>query len=225
MRKILLILIIVLLIGLGYASLANGIQISKLQILSIEQIGEQNTNLINKIEEVNNLINISYPKKYSDLKTASTTLQNARTEYFKYTNLSSDEEIINAMQEKSYAIEFLWTRIGNHATAEGVNLKLEIASSSTGANNANDLNFTLNGSYIAITNFIYAIENDTELNFRIYNFKLLPYQDNILQGTFTVRNIGIQGNTSNQSVTNQGTSNSTTNNTDTTNTINTNVTE
>ena len=122
-------------------------------------------------------------------------MQTAKSEYLRYTNLSSDEEILDAMEEKSYAIEFLWATLGTHARKEGVNLKFEIISSSTGANDVNDIKFTVDGSYIAITNFIYAIENDTDLNFRIQNFKLLPYEQEILQGTFVVRNIAIQGNT------------------------------
>lgn len=201
MRKILLTIIIILFLALGYVSLAKGIQIGDLQILSIKQIEEKSQELKTRIEEVNKLIDVDYPNKVKELNTASNNMQAAKSEYLKYTNLSSDKEILDAMEEKSYAIEFLWATLGTHARKEGVNLKFEIISSSTGANNVNDIKFTVDGSYIAITNFIYAIENDTDLNFRIQNFKLLPYQDEILQGTFTVRNIAIQGNTSTQTVT------------------------
>lgn len=203
MRKILLILIIVLLLVLGYIISVNGIEISNFKIWSVKQLAESNKNLDAKIEQINSLIDIQYPKKISDIKTAGNNIKTAKEEYFNYTNLSSDEEILKAMQEESYSIEFLWTKIGNHATSEGVNLKFEVISSSTGASNTNDLSFTVQGTYIGITNFIYAIENDDQLNFRIQDFKLLPYNGNVLQGTFTVRNIGIQGNTSNQSIENE----------------------
>lgn len=227
MRKILLIIIIILILILGYVTLVNGIQMGNFQILSIEQIAEASKDLKAKIEEVNTLIDVDYPKKMSELKTASNYMQSAKSEYLQYTNLSSDEDIINARTEKSYTIEFLWAKLGTHARNEGINLKFEIAQSSTGANTVNDLNFTVDGSYIAITNFIYAIENDSELDFRIQNFKLLPYQNEILQASFTVRNIGIQGNTSTQAVTatqsqqdteNQNNTNNP-NNTDNTNTV------
>ena len=172
MRKILMIIMIVLLLALGYVILMDGIQISSFQISSIKQIEEESQNLKTKIEEINTLIDVEYPKKISNLKTASNNLETARSEYLKYTNLSTDAEILEAMQKKSYAIEFLWARVGSHARNEGINLKFEIVSSSAGANNVNDIKFTVDGSYIAITNFIYALENDTELNFRIENFKL-----------------------------------------------------
>lgn len=200
MRKILLIVIIFLLLALGYVTLVNGLDLISFHVSSIKEVENESKSLKAKIEEVNTLIDVDYPKKISELRDASNKMKSARSEYLEYTNLSSDEEILAARTEKSYAIEFLWAKVGTHARREGINLKLEILSSSTGANNANDLGFTVQGSYIAITNFIYAIENDSDLDFRIQNFKLLPYQKEILEGTFKVYNIGIQGNTSSQTI-------------------------
>ena len=198
MRKVLIIVIILLLVALGYTMSFNGLEIGKFQIWSVKELSESSKSIDTKIEEINSLIDVQYPKKISDLKSASNNMKTAKEEYLNYTNLSSDEQILRAMQEENYSIEFLWTKIGNHATSEGVNLKFEIVSSSTGGNNVNDINFTVQGTYIGITNFIYAIENDQDLNFRIQNFKLVPDQGNILKGTFVVKNIAIQGNTSGQ---------------------------
>lgn len=200
MRKILLIIIIVLLITVGYVSLTKGLNIAFIQNLSMEQIKQQNERLNKKVEEANMQIDVNYPSKRSELEKASKNMNSAKEEYYKYTNSSTEQEILDARTEKSYAIEFLWAKLGTHSREEGVNLKLEIVSSQTGANNVNDLQFTVDGSYIAITNFIYAIENDSDLDFRIQNFKLLPNKDEILQGTFKVVNIGIQGNTLQQTV-------------------------
>lgn len=203
MRKILLIIIIVLLVTLGYITLVNGLNLGFIKISSVKQIQEGSQELKAKIEEANMAIDVQYPNKVKDLKDASKSMKESRDEYLRYTNLSSDEDILAARTEKSYAIEFLWAKIGTHARKEGINLKLEIAQSSTGANDVNDLKFTAEGSYIAITNFIYAIENDSELDFRIKDFKLLPHKSEILQGTFTVPNVGIQGNTSTEKITEQ----------------------
>lgn len=201
MRKILMILIIVLLCVLCYFTLANGIEIGNFKVSSIKQIEAQSKNLNAKIEEINTLIDVEYPNKMSQLKSASNNMETAKEEYLRYTNLSTDEQILDAMQKKSYTIEFLWTKLGLHARNEGTNLTFEITSSSTGATNASDIKFTVKGSYIAITNFVYAIENDTELNFRIESFKLLPYENEILQATFVVRNISVEGNTLAQNAT------------------------
>lgn len=219
MRKILIIIIIILLLCLGYITLIKGIKIADFKILSVKGIEEESQNLKSKIEEINNLIDVEYPKKMTELKKASSNMEESKSKYLKYTNLSSDKEILAAMQKKSYTIEFLWAKVGTHARKEGINLKFEIISSSSGASNSNDIKFTADGSYIAITNFIYALENDTDLNFRIENFKLLPYENEILQATFYVRNITIEGNTSQENVknattnTSQGNTNSETTNT------------
>lgn len=201
MRKILLIIIIILILALGYVSLAKGLYIGPFHILSLKQVKEESENLKAKIEEANIQIDSKYPQSIKEVKDAAKAMQAAKNEYLEYTNLSSDKDILEARTQKSYAIEFLWAKLGTHARREGINLKLEIVSSSTGANNVNDLQFTVDGSYIAITNFIYAIENDSDLDFRIQNFKLLPNNGNILKGTFKVLNVGIQGNDSSISTT------------------------
>ena len=71
MRKLLLIIIIILIVVLGYVTLTNGIKIGNFQVFSIAQIAEQSKTLKTKIEEVNTLIDVDYPKKMSELKTAS----------------------------------------------------------------------------------------------------------------------------------------------------------
>jgi len=95
-----------------------------------------------------------------------------------------------------------------------------------------DLTFTANGSYIGIALFISALENDSSLEFKIENFKMIPATDNGLQATFTVKNVPIRlnnissnapttNNTQNQTNKENATSTNTTNTTTTTNTTNT----
>lgn len=223
MKKILLILIMILLIIAVYFALSSGISIGNIQVLGIRQIAEANENLDKKIQELNQSIDIVFPQKMSDLETASTNFQKAKEEYLNLTNVSSDQEILEAMKQESYTIEYLWARLGNHAKKQGVNIELQIVSNDSGVEGMYNLNFTVDGSYIAITNFISAIENDGELNFRIQGFTMNPNQGNILRSTFTVRNIAIQGNTSTQTVqSTQNTTNETGNNTQNTNTQNNN---
>lgn len=228
MKKILLIILIILLTVGVYFAIGKGISIGNIHVLSMTQISDQNTKLNTKIEEANQLIDLEYPKKMSNLKAASSEMMQAKDEYLKLTNISTDEQILKATRSESYSIEFLWATIGNHATAEGVNLKFEILSNDTGTQGVYNLGFTVDGNYVAIINFISAIENDSKLNFRVQNFKLVPYQQPVLRATFTVKNIGIEGNNSAQAVTTTQTNaeeNTQTNNqTDTNTTTNTNTT-
>lgn len=200
MKKILLILIMILLIVAVYFVLSSGISIGNIHVLGIQQIIEANKSLDEKIQELNQSIDVAFPKKMDDLNVASEKFKTAKEEYLNLTNVSSDQEILDAMKQESYTIEYLWARIGNHAKKQGVNIELQIVSNDTGVSGMYNLNFTVDGSYIAITNFISAIENDGELNFRIQGFNLNPNQGNILRSTFTVKNVAIQGNTSTQTV-------------------------
>ena len=200
MKKILLILIMILLIVAVYFALSSGISIGNIHVLGIQQIIEANKSLDEKIQELNQSIDVAFPKKMDDLNVASEKFKTAKEEYLNLTNISSDQEILDAMKQESYTIEYLWARIGNHAKKQGVNIELQIVSNDTGVSGMYNLNFTVDGSYIAITNFISAIENDGELNFRIQGFNLNPNQGNILRSTFTVKNVAIQGNTSTQTV-------------------------
>lgn len=211
MRKILLIIAIVLLLTLGYVSVVKGIEIGSLNILSIKQIDEQSQNLKFKIEELNSLIDVSYPKKISELKEANNKMQETKAEYLDETNSSSESEILYATQTESYDIERLWTTIGDHVNDAGVNLKMVINSSESGSSETKDIAFTVDGTYIAITNFIYGIEEDDELNFRIYNFQLIPYEKNVLRSTFTVKDIRITSSSLNEDLTATTNNNTSTN--------------
>lgn len=209
MRKILLIVAIVLLLTLGYVSVVEGIEIGKFKVLSIKQIEDQSQNLKLKIEDLNTLIDVNYPKKISELKEANNKMQNTKKQYLDEANTSSDSEILYATQTESYDIERLWTTIGQYVNEAGVKLKMVLNSSESGSSETKDIAFTVEGTYIAITNFIYGIEDDDELNFRIYNFQLVPYEKETLRATFTVKDIVITASSLNESLTT--TTNSSTN--------------
>ena len=57
-----------------------------------------------------------------------------------------------------------------------------------------DLNFTVTGEYIDITNFIYSIENDDKLKFEISNFTMEKGGEN-LQATFVVKKVPVNSKT------------------------------
>lgn len=53
-----------------------------------------------------------------------------------------------------------------------------------------DLNFEATGSYVSVTDFIYDIENDSSLGFKIEGFKMAP-GGNGVKATFICTNIAI----------------------------------
>jgi len=116
----------------------------------------------------------------------------AKQKYLDLASVSSDEEIQEANLEQTYAMEFLWNKVGSYATKEGVTLKWDV--SSTGVNNKYTLNFTTTGSYVGVISYIYALENDSDLAFRIENFKMTASGENVT-ATFTVNNVAIKAET------------------------------
>ena len=170
MRNVIIALLTIALIAVAVLAMYQGIEIANIKILSVSEIVKENDNLKARVTTLNTLNTTTYNKNLSDLNDASKKMSTTKTEYLDLATMSSDEEIKQANQEKTYAMEYLWSQIGNHATTRGVNLRLEV--SSAGENDRKNMSFTVEGSYIAIINFIYDLEDDDDLKFRIEDFKM-----------------------------------------------------
>ncbi len=226
MRKILLSIISILMIIILVLCMKNGITIGSLQILSVQEIHDKDQSLTEDINKANTASD-SYTTTLKKLTTDISSLAKAKKDYLDLVTVSTDSEIAKSTQTKNYTIEYLWSRVGNHATSEGVNIKMDITSSSLGDSNYKNLKFTVTGNYLAMTNFIYSLENDTSLDFTIDDFDMTTQQC-----TFTVKDVKIQKenttatissststtNTNSTSGTTQNTTANTTANTTTSNT-------
>lgn len=199
MRKILIGILIILLVIMAYFAIAQGISIGNFKILSVQEIKEANDNLTVGIQEIQTLMFTDYPSKTDELDKNVSSLLEAKNEYLDLASVSTEGELSKANKEEIYTYEYLWTRIGRHATAEGVLLKLDFYAGDTGEADVKTLNYTVTGHYIAIINFIESIEEDSKLGFRIENFKMVPGGEN-LQATFVTRNIRIKPESTNSNV-------------------------
>ncbi len=193
MRRILLCIIIFILLLLTALMLIGGIKIGNFQILSINQMIEKNSQIDMKIAETNKMISIDYPEKNQALKEKSEEMLNAKDQYLKLTASSTETEILKATMQEGYQIDFLYTTVGNHAKSKSVWTEMKIVPGDY--DGVKDIKFTVEGSYVGITDFIYEIENNSKLNFRIKEFKLLPKDNtgNVLRATFVVKNLRIEG--------------------------------
>lgn len=201
MRKILISLLIVLLLVVAYLMAFKGINILEMEVLSIYQIKDKNSDLEKKLENVSTLTSIEQPKAMSSLNNSVKELIIAKEEYNDKVLYSSEENIAEAAQTIPYETEYLWTRLGNHAKKNGINLKYELRQTTTGTIENQtakqyDLNFTLTGSYVSISEFIAALENDSSLNFKIEEFKLNPTKESTetLEAKFVVKEISVKTN-------------------------------
>lgn len=224
MKKVLMVVLIGLLIALGIYIALNGFQIGNVEVLSYQGIVERNKKLDEKIQESSKLAEKDFKQIVNEVKENSKKLEQQKKEYEDMTLVSTEGDVQAANQIERYEVETLWVKLGNYATSEGAIMRMDIVKGSENAEDTYNLKFTVNGSYISITDFISDIENDTTLGFKIEEFKMAPStsgQD--LQATFVCKNIAIKdvSQTSDPNIGLPEDKNNTTNTTNTTNSTNT----
>lgn len=236
MKKLLIVLLIALVLALTIFTVVNGLEIGDFEILGIKGIQAKNANLEKSVTEATKLASSEFPNKVSQLNTSMKKLKEEKTNYEDMVAVSSSDDVQAASQLAKYKIDFLWTKIGSHATSEGVVIKMDITNGS-GAADIYNLNFTVNGGYINIAEFIRDIEDDSKLGFKIEEFSMKAGSSTSdLQATFVCKDVPIEGisqttqsaptpeatNTAGGNTTNTTTGNTTnTSNTTTGNTTNT----
>lgn len=221
MRKILIAVLLILLIVLAYFTIFQGISLGTFRILSTGEIIELNNNLDSEIDEANRKIKVDLQDRQAEVEQAVETLASSKDAYYREANTSTDSEIERATTEEIYDIEYLWLRVGGHARSEGVNIDMvvnTVDTSVSGNAQLSNLSFSVVGQYFGIMNFVSALEDDSELSFRIENFNMLPESGNNLVATFNVNGISIT-----QETVSTGT-NTTTQTTDTNTTTDTSTT-
>lgn len=223
MRKLVIIGIILILSILAFFVIIQGISLSSFKINSIKQLQSSSNNLDDSLSKASELTKKIYPEAVDSLEKSVKGFNTVKSEYdskLKYTN---ETEV--ATVKETYDIEFLWTILGNYATKEGVILTLDIKEGVVKDNY--NLSFTLVGSYVGITDFIYDIENDERLNFQAENLvmEVVILNDNTNTNTNTNTNSTKSDVTNNiinptniTNTTNTAVNNTTKNNTTTTNT-------
>ncbi len=193
MRKYLIMLLIVLLLVAGYFMMFEGVNVLGIQVLSIFQLKDKNNVLDSELQNVSVLTSVNQPAAMSELTESAKQLKIAKEEYNDKILYSSTESILAASQSRPYTTEYLWIRLGNHARENSINLKYELKQAASGVSGQYDIAFTVTGSYVSISEFISSLENDSSLNFKIENFKLLPNEGStdVLLATFNVNEISV----------------------------------
>lgn len=191
MKKMLILVLIALLIALAAFIGIKGVTIGSVEILGIQGIQEKNSELDEKIQEAAKLAEKTYQQAVSEVNINAKKLQEEKKNYEDMTVISEDGEVQIANQIEKYEIETLWVKLGNHATKEGVVMKMDVTNGSSGAQGSYNLNFTATGGYVQIEDFISSIENDSTLGFKIEEFKMIP-SGNELQATFVCKDIPIK---------------------------------
>ncbi len=215
MRKLLISILLILIIIMTALFIKNGISIGPLEVYGVSKIGNLNDELTKKIEQANS-INDSYASNLTKLKQDISSLIRTKEECLNKINLSTESQLQNATQTKNYTIEYLWSRIGNHATKEGVIIQFDVVSGTV--ESYKTLKFRVTGNYLSITNFITSLENDSTLEFTIDNFEMTKSE-----ATFTVKDVKVKQEVTTTQVPTNNSSTSSNTNTNTTNSPNSNT--
>lgn len=191
MRKILIGVIVLLLMVLTFVTIYKGLHVLVLNIPSVEQIKQASEKLDKDIAEGNGLVVRNFPSALGDLEDKYKGLQKVKQEYDSMLAYSTSEEVKKAKVSEEYDIEFLWVKLGGYAKAEGLQAKFDLTESSKGNSDVRDIKFTLNGRYSGMVEFLYSIENDTKLDFKIEDFTLTGEGKDI-QAEFTVKDLKVK---------------------------------
>ena len=190
MRRLLITALILILITILALMASNGLSIGKWRVASIKEIIEENQKLDKDIENLNSAIEIDYVTAKSNLDASIKKLETSKQKYQDTIRYSTEEEIKAANQSEKYEIGYLWTKIGLYATKNDVVMQANVTAGSVSG--LYNISFTVTGEYISISEFIRAIENDSNLGFKIEDFSMSPNTNSKnLKSTFIIRNIAI----------------------------------
>ena len=223
MRKIIFSVIIVVLLVAGVFLIVKGANIGKITIYGVKDIKKENATIDQKNGNLSNLVDKDYKTAVAGLNTSKTTLEKSKKDYEDSVIIANNNSYL---QTEKYEIEFLWTKIGNYAKDRNVDIKMDVANGTT--KGIYDLKFTVVGKkYEEVVNFIYDIENDSKLGFKIEDFHMVSAGEGV-QATFACKEINVnietvENSASTSNKTTSGTANNTNKNTTTNSSTDTNT--
>lgn len=152
---------------------------------------------------------IEYPNIIDDRKedldkalqaynTQKTNLENQKSNYEsvkkQYDNISQSQidRILEAYKKYNYDLEWLWIVLGNYAAINNLQI---VINEPENANNAQDvlgsLGLTVRGRYLDVVDFIFDVENDKELLFKLDNMSMTYDRDNKIIATFDILTMNV----------------------------------
>ena len=172
-------------------SVVNGINFGSFKILSLEEI-------TTKKNEVN-LAETNLELEKTRYEVLEEKLNKEKQEFIeeknKYEAISDETiDIINKINTKEkYSIEYIWIKLGNYA--KQLNLSIVVAEPGNSLNQEeveeSIFKIQVSGSYSDISEFIFNIENDDELRFKLDNINMEYVSGTVVKATFDVRDIVI----------------------------------
>lgn len=191
MIKKLLLLILICILGYGvFTTWAHGFSFNmfglKYNISSYNGIVDKSEQLTSRISELERKNTTEYKNALNKQKAAINNFDASKADYDELAEQASVDEIREANQKEEYFLDYLWMKIGTYANNGDIKVLINPNY------DAATIDFDISGQYIAVINFIYDLENDTELAFNIDNLVMQGGSSSaVTKASFQVRNINI----------------------------------
>lgn len=160
----------------------------------------------------------SYTTLTTSLENAKANYEKEKSKYESISD-ETINIIKEANTEENYSLEYMWIKLGNYAkknnlelvmvepgsttvnqtsdataTTQDVSVVDESSSTNTtsntnATNNSNVLKIEVTGNYIDVSDFIFEVENDTELKFKLDNISMQCVSGTTIKTIFDVKNI------------------------------------
>lgn len=193
MKNKIISIIFILLIILLIVAIFKGIKIGNFQVLSISELKLKDNKLNEKIESASELTTIEYPKAIGTLEETYEKYNIQKQKYEELSGFTNDEEKTKQIYEtKQYDIGYLWKIVGKYATSHNITIGMDVKKAND--KNLYDLYFNVSGQYVNISEFIKNIENNSDLYFRIYNFKMSGSSEKV-SASFVIKDVNIDPST------------------------------
>lgn len=108
-----------------------------------------------------------------------------------------DDAVISQVEEAlkgiNYYVDWLWIEVGNYAEHNGLDLTIQEPSNSQFSSGVAEgaITITVVGLYQDIVDFIFDIENDNDLKFKLDNISMSYLNTNYMKATFKVLNMNV----------------------------------
>lgn len=132
-----------------------------------------------------------YEKEKVKLEEEKTNFDSIKAKYDGISN-ETIEKIIEAYKKYNYDLEWLWIVLGNYAKTN--NLEITIAEPENIKNESNvlgNLTLTVRGRYLDVVDFVFDVETDKELLFKLDNMNMLYDKDNKIIATFDILTMNV----------------------------------
>ena len=201
MRRLFFIGVLIIICIIFLLLVLHGFKLGPIKVLSYSEIESLNINKKVLLSELNNKGVINYGNKEKELNEKVETFKKTKTEYEELVNNGTIKEDQLENYIRIYDFNVIWDTIQKNAKEKSVLMDMVIIENNEMVSispkyKVYNLKFSIVGDYIGLTDFIYSLEDDDNLNFEIRNFEIENGTNGIV-ANFVVDNIPIAVDTIN----------------------------